>query len=53
MSNENGCTFAKRNNKLTLQPEGAAPAASSLKSSYNRKEEELSKGKGGALRSDT
>ena len=31
------------NNKLTFQPEGAAPAASSLKSSYIKNEEKLSK----------
>ena len=34
------------NNKSTFQPEGAAPAASSLKSSYIKNEEKLSKGRG-------
>ena len=34
------------NNKSTFQPEGAAPAASSLKSSYIKNEEKLSKERG-------
>ena len=34
------------NNKSTFQPEGAAPAASSLKSSYIKSEEKLSKERG-------
>ena len=34
------------NNKLTFQTEGAAPAASSLKSSYISNEEKLSKERG-------
>ncbi len=34
------------NNKSTFQPEGAAPAASSLKSSYFKNEEKLSKERG-------
>ncbi|MCR4877743.1 MAG: hypothetical protein K5901_00325, partial [Bacteroidales bacterium] len=40
------------NNKSTFQPEGAAPAASSLKSSYIKNEEKLSKERG-TLNSDT
>lgn len=34
------------NNKSTFQPEGAAPATSSLKSSYIKNEEKLSKERG-------
>ncbi len=34
------------NNKSTFQPEGTAPAASSLKSSYIKNEEKLSKERG-------
>ena len=34
------------NNKSTFQPEGAAPAASSLKSNYIKNEEKLSKERG-------
>ena len=34
------------NNKSTFQPEGVAPAASSLKSSYIKNEEKLSKERG-------
>lgn len=34
------------NNKSTFQPEGAAPAASALKSSYIKNEKKLSKERG-------
>ena len=40
------------NNKSTFQPKGAAPAAPSLKSSYIKNEEKLSKERG-TLNSDT
>jgi len=46
VNNEKNVFLPNGNNKSTFQPEGTAPAASSLKSSYIKNEEKLSKERG-------